>query len=66
MPSLANVNWSVFQSAVCRLGKLTTGEMVPVEGSNLAGVPDNAPTVSTHLSSPCSGILALCTYRWTS
>ena len=35
LPSLANVDWSAF--AFFQLCKFTTSEMVPMEGSNLAG-----------------------------
>ena len=36
LPPLGYVNWSAFQSAFCRPRKSTTGEMAPMEGSNLA------------------------------
>ena len=63
--SLANVNWSAFQSAFCRPCKSMTGEMAPKEGSNLAVRPDLAPTVSAHLSRLFSGQLAFCGYMHT-
>ena len=53
-------------NAFCQPCKSTTGEMMPKEGSKLAVGPDMAPTVSARLSRPCSGILALCGWMYTS
>ena len=47
----------LFLNVFCRLCKFTTGEMAPKEGPIWLWGPDMAPTVSTCLSSPCSGIL---------
>ena len=46
----------LFQSAFCHPCKLMTEQMMPIatEGSDLAVGLDIAPTVSTHLSKPCS------------
>ena len=56
LPPLANVNWSASPECLSQPRKSTTGEMVPMEGSNLQWGLDMDPTVSTHLSTPCSGI----------
>ena len=66
LPPLANVNWSAFPEYFYRPCKSMTGEMVPMEGSNLAVGSDMAPTISACLSRPCGGTLALCGYMWKS
>ena len=58
LPPLANVNWSAFPECFFRPCESTTGEMAPIEASDLAVGPDMTSTVSAHLSRPCSGILA--------
>ena len=50
----------LFQSAFCRPCKCTTSEITPMDDSNLAVGNDMTHTVSTRLSRPCCGILALC------
>ena len=54
----------LFQSAFCRPCKSKTGEITPMEDSNLAVGNDMTHTVSAHLTRPCSGILALCGPLW--
>ena len=48
----------LIESAFCQPCKVTAGKMVPVLGSNSAVGHDIPPTVSRHLSKPCSEILA--------
>ena len=58
--------WSAFPECFFQPCKSMAGEMALKEGSNLAKGPDIAPTVSAHLSRPCSELLALCGCMYTS
>ena len=68
LPPLAIVNWSAFPECFLLILLILDCEMAPMDwrAPIWQWGPDMAPTVSSCLSRPCSGIMALCGLIWTS